>query len=286
MFKRIGLISSGGKPNIRETVLELTRYLENQGLEYVVHSETANLLNLDEDTALELEDFVQNIDLAIAIGGDGTMLRAAHLLVQYDVPLTGINLGRLGFLADIPADDIDAYLSPILKGEYFADQRFLLHSQVIRHDKCIDEDFAFNDVVIQKKNIAQLIELSTYINDVFVHTQRSDGLIVATPTGSTAYALSGGGPILHPTLDALVLVPICAHNLSNRPIAVKGDSVVAVNCLSPSRLTCDSSEGIELIEGDQILIKKHEKSIHLIHPANHDQYHVLREKLNWSKELC
>ncbi len=267
-------------------MLELAKYLEKQGLEYVVDSETASLLNLEMQNILEIEDFVQNIDLAVAIGGDGTMLQAAHLLVQYDVPLTGINLGRLGFLADIPADDIDAYLTPILQGDFFADRRVLLQSQTIRNGKCIDEAFAFNDVVVQKKNIAQLIELSTYIDDVFVHSHRSDGLIVATPTGSTAYALSGGGPILHPTLDALVLVPICPHNLSNRPIAVKGDSVVAINCLSPSRLTCDSTEGIELEPDDQVLIKKHEKSIQLIHPANHDQYYVLREKLNWSKELC
>ena len=286
MFKRIGLISSGGKPNIRETLISLSDFLRTQKLEFVVHGDTAKLLDLDFPNVLDTGEFVKNIDLAIAIGGDGTMLRAAHLLVQYDVPLTGINLGRLGFLADIPADDIDGFLTPILQGKYFADKRFLLLSQTFRDGECINEDFAFNDVVIQKKNIAQLIELSTYIDDVFVHTHRSDGLIVATPTGSTAYALSGGGPILHPTLDALVLVPICPHNLSNRPIAVKGESIVTINCLSESQLTCDSSVGIELAKGDKVIIKKHENSINLIHPADHDQYYVLREKLNWSKELC
>ena len=239
-------------------------------------------LNLPEGNA---ELFGRNCDLAIAIGGDGTMLRAAHLLADYNVPLLGINRGRLGFLADIPANAVIRRLDEILRGNYIEDERFQLHCEIESKGKTLMESHAFNDVIIQKGNIAKLIELETFVNGNFLHRQRSDGMIISSPTGSTAYALAGGGPILHPALNALVLVPICPHTLSNRPVVIDGNSVVEVIIGTPqidrAYLTCDGDIVCELVTGDKINIQKKDKKIRLIHPADHDHFKILRDKLNW-----
>ena len=226
-----------------------------------------------------------NSDLAIAIGGDGTMLKAAHLICGHGIPLLGINRGHLGFLADIPAESFDQHLEEILKGNYVEDERFLLYSEVHRNNKLVCVKYAFNDVVVQKWDVARLIELETYVDGTFVHKQRSDGMIVSSPSGSTAYALSGGGPILYPTLDALVLVPICPHSLTNRPIVINGNSrveiIVGTANVNHARLTCDADIAMELESGDRVLVEKKDQTIRLIHPANHDHFSILRAKLRW-----
>ena len=202
------------------------------------------------------------------------------------MPLLGVNLGHIGFLADIPADNISKNMDEILNNNYVEDIRFLLSAQVFRNNKCIYEDYALNDIVIQKWNIAHLLELETYINGSFVHKHRSDGMIVSSPTGSTAYALAGGGPIVQPSLDAMLLVPICPHSLTNRPIVVDGKSsievVVTTREIDNARLAIDGEVRLELTSDDSIKVHKKDKSIKLIHPPEHDQFHILREKLNWS----
>ncbi len=287
MFNRIGIISNSGVKAARLILIELIDYLEAQDRGIILDKCCAELLDGAGHAVCAPGELGKNCDLVIAIGGDGTMLMASHLLCDFNVPLLGINLGHVGFLADIPADAIRRDMEAILNGRYVEDMRFLLRGQVFRGDNCVFEGYAVNDVIIQKWNIARLIELETYINSAFVHTHRSDGLIVSTPTGSTAYALSGGGPVVHPAVDALLLVPICPHSLTNRPLVVNGDSCVeiisATHKPDHARLTVDGESRLELAPGDRVRIKKKDKKIRLIHPPQHDQFHILREKLHWSK---
>jgi len=285
MFKRIALITNSNAPKVTDTLNTLIAFLKTQDIQIVLDKRSAaistdkGLQTADDDT------LVTQCDLAIAIGGDGTMLKAAHLVCNDDVPLLGINRGRLGFLADIPADEIHENLSEIFKGKYKEDERFLLHCQILRDGKAILENLAFNDIIIQKWNIARLVEFETYVDDTFVHKQRSDGMIVSTPTGSTAYAMAGGGPILYPSLDALVLVPICPHTLTNRPIVIDGNShieiVVGTREIDHARLTCDGRVTGELAPGDRVSVRKKGKKIRLLHPADHDHFSILRAKLQW-----
>ncbi len=285
MFEKIVLITNNNATEVVDTLQTVTAYLSSRNIDLILDEYCADLLPNSGFKHVNMGQLLQQCDLAIAIGGDGTMLRAAHRLAKYDIPLLGINRGRLGFLTDIPADSVEAHLAEILDGNYVEDERFQLHCQVNRDSNTIIESDAFNDVIIQKWNIARLIELETYVNQVLVHSQRADGMIVATPTGSTAYALSGGGPILHPALDALVLVPICPHTLSNRPIVIDGNNIVEIVVGTPeidhARLSCDGEIRGELLAGDRIRIQKKDKKVRLIHPASHNHFNTLRKKLNW-----
>lgn len=285
MFKRITLITNSGGSKITETLHTVTDFLLSRNLSVNLdQSCTALLPDAGLPTVSDTE-LPESCDMAIAIGGDGTMLKAARLLANHHIPLLGINRGQLGFLADIPAESVEEHLEQILAGNFVEDERFQLHCQVDRGNATIAESDAFNDVIIQRWNIAKLIQLTTYINGKLVNSLRSDGLIIASPTGSTAYALSGGGPILHPGLDALVLVPICPHTLSNRPIVIEGNSTVEIIVGTPeidhARLTCDGELKSELAAGDRIVVHKKDNKIRLIHPADHDHFNILRAKLNW-----
>jgi len=285
MFKHIVLITNSGGPKITETLLTVSTYLKGRSLDVMLDQTCAALLPDAGLRTVTDHDLPNSCDLAIAIGGDGTILKAAHLLANHRIPLLGINRGHLGFLADIPAEYVTEQLEQILAGNYVEDERFQLHCQVDRDNRTVINSDAFNDVVIQRWNIAKLIQLTTYINGKLVNTQRSDGLIIASPTGSTAYALSGGGPILHPELDALVLVPICPHTMSNRPIVIAGDNTIEVVVGTPeidhARLTCDGEIKCELAAGDRVIVRKKANKIRLIHPADHDHFSILRAKLNW-----
>lgn len=287
MFNKIGLIVSSTNNNIQTALTELIDCLEAHGRHIILDTHCAKLLANPRHSVHEADTLGQYCDLVIAIGGDGTMLMASRLLCDFNVPLLGVNLGRIGFLADIPADNIKPNIDKILNGDYVEDIRFLLRGQVLREEKCVYESHAFNDVVVQRWNIARLIELTTSINGIFIHTHRSDGMIISTPTGSTAYALAGGGPVIHPLLNALLLVPICPHSLTNRPIIVSGDSCIEVTVetqkADQARLTFDGDIKFKLEPADRIRIKKKDKKIRLIHPPGHDQFHILREKLHWSK---
>ena len=290
MFERIGLIAKSGAVEIRDTLTYLVQYLQDRKRRIIVDECCAEILGRSDLDMIPAREIGGHCDLAIAVGGDGTILKAAHKLSEQQVPLLGINLGRLGFLADIPADAIAEHLDAILDGKYDEDERYLLQATVSRKGDIINECEAINDLIIQKWNTARLIEFDTHINGTLVNNQRSDGLIVATPTGSTAYALSTGGPILHPRLDAILLVPICPHNLSNRPIVVDGSARIEISVVTQetgqARLTADGESEVELAPGDRILITKKDKFIHLIHPANYEHFRLLRNKLHWGRELC
>ena len=290
MFKRIALISNSDAKKVAETLNGLIVYLQSKEIDFILDQGSSALANQTGLPAMKKNEFDQDCDLAIAIGGDGTMLKAAHLACQHEIPLLGINRGRLGFLADIPADAFEEHLDAIFAGTFVEDERFLLQVEVIREGKSLLKSNAFNDVILQKWNIAKLVEFETYVDGSFVHRQRSDGLIVATPTGSTAYALSGGGPILHPSLDALALVPICPHALTNRPIVIDGNSVIEIvvgtRKIDHARLTCDGDVEVELAPGDRVRVQKKDKKIKLIHPQGHDHFSILRAKLQWGTEVC
>lgn len=285
MFTRISLITNSNAKEVAETVVSVIDFLQKNNHEIELDECCAKIVDRKDLPVASADQIGANSDLAIAIGGDGTMLKAAHLVCGHGIPLLGINRGHLGFLADIPADNYQHHLSDILAGNYAEDERFLLYCEIHRNNDLNSVNYAFNDVVLQKWNVARLIEFETYVDGIFVHKQRADGMIVSSPTGSTAYALSGGGPILYPSLDALVLVPVCPHSLTNRPIVINGNSRVEIivgDCINNhARLTCDGDIAMELESGDRIVVEKKNQTIRLIHPANHDHFGILRAKLRW-----
>ena len=285
MFNTIGIITNNSTSEIIHTLQTVIDYLKERDKEVILDGFSTRLVPNIKLPLGDAEYFGMNCDLAIAIGGDGTMLRAAHMLANYNVPLLGINRGRLGFLADIPANAVVQRLDEILSGNFIEDERFQLHCEIESRGRTLLESHAFNDVILQKGNIAKLVELETFVNGNFLHRHRSDGMIISSPTGSTAYALAGGGPILHPALNALVLVPICPHTLSNRPVVIDGNSEVEVIVGTPqidrAYLTCDGDIVCELMTGDKVNIQKKDKKIRLLHPADHDHFKILRDKLNW-----
>jgi NAD+ kinase len=285
MFKRISLITNSNAAEVVETLNSVIGYLQSRDITIELDESCAQIIDPKDIPVVTAENLGVNSDLAIAIGGDGTMLKAAHLVCGHGIPLLGINRGHLGFLADIPAETFAQHLEEILAGHYAEDERFLLYSEVHRNSDLICVRYALNDVVIQKWNVARMIDFETYVDGIFVHKQRSDGMIVSSPTGSTAYALSGGGPILYPSLDALVLVPICPHSLTNRPLVINGNSKVEIIIgtwdIHHARMTCDSEIAVELESGDRVLVEKKNQTIRLIHPADHDHFAILRAKLRW-----
>ncbi|MGD8907969.1 MAG: NAD(+) kinase [Chromatiales bacterium] len=286
-FQKIGLIGKHGDPNVKETLCRLCHYLEARGCEVILEETTGKLLEGDPLPSLPEIDLPSRSDLVIVVGGDGTLLHSARVLASQNTPLLGINLGRLGFLVDISPDDMLPHLDTILDGHYGEECRFLL--QVNMGDESTTEQgtLAFNDVVLHKWNIARMIEFETYVDGQLVNDQRSDGMIVSTPTGSTAYALSGGGPLLHPSLNAIVMVPICPHTLSNRPIVVDGDSEIEIRLnrahAEDAQITCDGQSTLPLMPGESVRIRKAAHKIRLIHPQGYDYYSILRAKLGWGE---
>ncbi len=281
-FQTIGLIGKHGDVSPHATILELGQFLQQRGHRVLLEENTASRTPNHRMIPVSLDDLGAESDLAIVVGGDGTLLHTARSLADYNVPLLGINLGRLGFLADITPKEMLTTLGQIFSGEYREESRFLLNAEIdgVHYT-------AFNDVVVHKWNIARMIELETYINGSFVNVQRSDGIIVSTPTGSTAYALSGGGPLLHTDLNATLVVPICPHTLSNRPLVVDGDSEIEIVVCDLAenahlRITCDGQTSLPL-RGDRVTIRKHAHPVRLIHPLNHDHFYILRTKLGWSE---
>jgi NAD+ kinase len=285
-FQRIGIIGKFGDPGISSTLTELYRYLHGQGLNVVVDSKSAGLIDGAEAKGLHIDRLPAHCDLVIAVGGDGTFLTAARAAADFDVPLLGVNLGRLGFLTDISPEQLLSRLDHILAGRYKTEQRHLLHAAIIRDGEVIHRQTAVNEVVVHRWVTPSMIEIVTSIDGVFLNTQRSDGLIVATPTGSTAYSLSAGGPILHPSLNALVLVPLNPHMLSNRPIVIDDNVEIEIRFSQTKQInalvTCDHLEIPDVRINDKIVIKKAEKPINILHPEDHDYFHILRSKLNWS----
>jgi len=286
-FQRIGLISKYGAIAVGATLRRLVDYLQTCGLDITLDESAAEHLPDSTLTCVERPELAARCDLVIVVGGDGTILNAGRSLADTGVPLVGVNLGRLGFLADVSPDHMTDQLDQILAGDYALEERALLHAAVFREDRCINTGDALNDVVIHKWDVARMIELEVRIDGQLLNTQRSDGLIVATPTGSTAYALSGGGPILHPSLDAMLLVPICPHSLSNRPIVINETSAVDVivhaGDYTQAQVTCDGQVNCALLPGDRVSIHKKAHPLKLIHPPGYDYYEILRRKFGWGK---
>lgn len=285
VFHTIGLIGKFGDPNVAGTLNQIAAHLLQRQLRVLLDESSAQLI---PDSGLEVASRAaigEQCDLVVVMGGDGTMLNAARSLVDYDMPILGVNLGRLGFLADVSPSEIPHRLDGVLNGQFREARRLLLYAQVMRDGCVIGEADALNDVVIHKRDVARMIDVETFLDGRFLNTYRADGLIISTPTGSTAYALAGGGPIIYPGLEAVVLVPICPHTLTHRPIVVGADNVIevvlnAANTIN-TQVTCDGQVSLPLERGDQIVIRKKERKVRLIHPINHDYFKLLRAKLRW-----
>jgi len=287
-FQTIGLIAKSGAPAVAHTLTKLISDLRQRELRVVLDESAAVYFQRPDEAVLNRWELAKGCDLAIVVGGDGTLLNAARSLAEADVAVLGVNLGRLGFLADVSPDEMHERLDEILAGQYEEEHRSLLHASVLRDGRTVSESDALNDVVIHKWDIARMIEVDTTIDGRFLNSLRADGLIVSTPTGSTAYALSGGGPILDPALQALVLVPICPHTLSNRPIVVSDQVEIEIvlhgDNSTEAQITCDGQMNFELASGDQVRIKRKDHDLRLIHPRNHDHFDIMRKKLRWAEQ--
>ncbi len=287
-FKTVALIGRYKSHDVAEPLRSLADFLVDHGCTVLVERETAAQNGVLEFTMADLGGIGAQADLAIVLGGDGSMLSSARALAPSGVPLVGINQGRLGFMTDIALGAMLEQVGGILEGGYMIEARTMLHAQVVRADQAADGSLALNDVVLSKGGTARLIELIVHIDGQFVYDLRSDGLIVATPTGSTAYALSSNGPILQPNVPGLVLVPICPHTLSNRPIAVSEHCTIEITVrrAADARLHVDGQPRVELTEGDKVVVRRSEHTAKLVHPAGYSYYAMLREKLHWSESLA
>ena len=286
-FQNVALIGKHGMPEIADPLLRLASFLNAKGLNVVVDSLTAENIKDSPYPVLTLDEMGNSIDIAIVLGGDGTMLNIARTLSLWHVPLVGVNQGRLGFLTDLTLDNMQESIGEMLDGKYIVEQRLLLAAQVFRNDVEEYSGRAFNEVVVHRNNISSMIEFEVRVDGEYLYNQRADGLIVATPTGSTAYAMSAGGPILHPSLDVLELVPISPHSLSNRPIVVKSSSVleILVHRTDDIHVRFDSHTSYNLQLHDKIVVTRHPASVCLLHPVGHSYYNTLREKLLWNQTL-
>lgn len=260
---------------------DLAQHLSAKNIEVWVEENTAQHAELTGFKTSPLASIGSKVNLAIVMGGDGTMLSAARSLIDYNIPLVGINRGRFGFLTDLRAEDMLHSVDSILSGRYQIESRMLLNASILRDGKTLHHGSAFNDVVI--KGGLRLTEMAVEINGKFVHKQRADGLILSTPTGTTAYALSAGGPILHPSLEAIAIVPVSPHTLSNRPIAVNSSSLIQITLIESDegQVSYDGQFQMLLESGDRILIQRAEKEVKLLHPSEYCYFDMLRNKLNW-----
>ncbi|WP_413285027.1 NAD(+) kinase [Vibrio sp. MA40-2] len=289
-FKTIGIIGKPRNKKAIQTHNEMFQWLTSKGYDTVIDDRLQGILdNIDDEYFTSLVDIGSKADLAIVVGGDGNMLGAARLLSRFDISVIGVNRGNLGFLTDLNPEEFEIALEKVLTGEYLEEDRFLLEAEVVRHDQCRSNNSALNEVVLHPGKIAHMIEFEVYIDDKFAFSQRSDGLIVSTPTGSTAYSLSGGGPILSPSLNAISIVPMFPHTLSSRPVVVDGNSriklVVSPDNRGTQEISCDGQVSLPVSPGDEVHIFQSNNKLRLIHPEDYSYYHVLRNKLGWSSKL-
>ncbi len=284
-FQTIALIGKYKTPDISGPLLQLAAFLTEKGLSVVMDTLTAEHLGKHGYPEAELTELGAAVDLAIVIGGDGTMLNIVRTLAPHRVPLVGINQGRLGFLTDISLDNMLPTIADMLQGQFVTEQRMLLQGAVMRNDEEVFRALAFNEVVLHRGNTSSMIEFEVRIDGEYLSNQRADGLIVATPTGTTAYSLSAGGPIVHPALELITLVPVSPHTLSNRPIVLssKSELEIVMNRAADVWLHCDSHSSFSLEEGDKVVVSRYAEPVTLLHPVGHSYYHTLREKLLWNK---
>lgn len=287
-FKTIGIFGRVKNAGIKDTLKALIDYLSRLNYQVLVDAETATALDDPSLTCIAREELNKRCNLVIVVGGDGSLLQAAHAIVNDEIPVLGINRGRLGFLTDILPTELHK-IKEILDGNYILERRFLLTATVEYQDQVLGQSDALNEVALIPDSLPHMNTFEIYIDDQFVCSQDSDGIIIATPTGSTAYALSGGGPILHPQLDAMVIVPMFPHTLSIRPIVIEGNHRITIvispqNTATP-RLTCDGQLFVDTPPGSHINIQKKSQRLQLIHPIDYDYYETLRSKLHWGRKL-
>lgn len=288
-FSTIGITGRLDSEQAIYTLNRLIDYLQAQNVKLILEKGTAKVVSGNGFEEVSREELGKGCDLVVVVGGDGSMLWAAGVLASYNVPMLGVNQGRVGFLTDIRPDEIETLVGEVLAGQYVMETRFMLGLTVRRNGEVIGHGEALNDVVMHPGQLIRMIEFELYIDEQFVYSQRSDGIIVSTPTGSTAYGLSAGGPLVHPRMDAIVLIPLNPHSLSSRSIVVDGSSEVKLiigkdNTVNPS-ITCDGHSHIETQPGDEVHIQKHPWKLNLIHPSNHNYYEACRSKLGWHTHI-
>jgi len=284
-FKTAAVVGKSDAASLPDILDQLSALLRRHGLAIVMDPLTAGASPVRPDAVAELADLPARSELAIIVGGDGTLLSCARLMAERGVPLVGVNLGRLGFLTDIPAEALESSIESILAGDYQAESRTLLEGSVRRDGKTVFSALAMNDVVVSRGAMGSMIEFAVTVDGEFIYTLRADGLIVATPTGSTAYALSAGGPILHPALSAIALVPISPHTLSNRPVAIRSTSKVEVTLVRgvDARANFDVQSYWELEPNDVVCVSAASRPATLLHPRSYRYFSMLRQKLRWTE---
>ena len=285
VFPRVAVVGRYASPDLGAPLARLASYLTAKGHSVVLDSETARYAPLLGYPTAAQEDLGRAVDLAIVLGGDGTMLSIARQLAPFGVPLIGINQGRLGFLTDIPLNGMESTLDAMLAGRYLEERRTLLAAVVVRSDGGRDEAFALNEAVVNRGSLGSMIDCAVEIDGRFVYSMRADGIIVATPTGSTAYALSAGGPILDPQLASFLLVPVAPHALTHRPIAISDAAHISITVVSArdAGFHCDGQGHFTLAEGDRVELSRAPHAARFLHPEGHDYFAMLREKLHWSE---
>ena len=282
-FNTVGLVARVPNDQVRESLLCAETFLLGEGIAVVFENASADMLGEKGRKSADLASMGSLCDLVIAVGGDGNILSTARAVAPYGVPVLGINRGNLGFLADISPDDIEERLREVLSGDYKMEEHFLLEGEAIGR---VEMPCALNEVLVHSAKMPKMIEMELYVNDSYVYTQNSDGLIVSSPTGSTAYALSAGGPIMHPSLNAIVLVPMFPHSLTSRPLVVPGDDEIRIRIGGASdvnaRVSFDSHLEFNIEAGDSIIIRKKKEKLLLVHPPGHSFYDTCRSKLDWA----
>jgi NAD+ kinase len=289
-IKRIGVVVKPHQPDALETLCRLTEWLSARGIQLVGQAEIAHeQIKQRTGCAVEVvkdEQLAPSVDLILVLGGDGTMISTARMIRDAEVPVIGVNYGGLGYLAEFPIEELFSALEAILAGKYKVQKREMLAVELWRGEELITRSRVLNDVVVNKSALARIIEIEAYLDAQFVNLFRADGLIVATPTGSTAYNLSAGGPVIYPSMNAVVITPICPFTLSNRPIVVPDESVIEVRLITDKEevaLTLDGQVGFPLQVNDRIVIRKSKTTFNLVQPANRNYFDVLRDKLRWGK---
>ena len=289
-IKRIGVVVKPHQPDALQTLCRLTEWLSQRDIKLVGGPEIERE-RIEHQTGCAIESvkeeaLAKTVDLMLVLGGDGTMIATARMLGDIEVPVMGVNYGGLGYLAEFPLEELFSALEAILAGDYKVQERLMLTVELRRGEESITKNRVLNDVVVNKSALARIIEIETYLNNQFLNRFRADGLIVSTPTGSTAYNLSAGGPIIFPSMNAVVITPICPFTLSNRPIVVPDDSVIEVRLMTKNEevaLTLDGQVGFPLQAGDRALIRKSNATFNLVQPANRNYFDVLRDKLKWGR---
>lgn len=289
-IKRIGLVLKPHHPEALKTVCDLTEWLSQRGIELVGGPEIERE-RIEHATGCSVREvpndkLAQEVDLVLVLGGDGTMIATARMVGDSEVPVLGVNFGGLGYLAEFRFEELYAALDTILAGNYRLDKRVMLSVELRRDKQTATRNRVLNDVVINKSALARIIEIEAYFNKQFVNSFRADGLIVSTPTGSTAYNLSAGGPVIFPSMNAVVITPICPFTLSNRPIVVPDDAEIELRLKTENEdvsLTLDGQVGFTLQVEDQVVIRKSDTTFNLIQPANRNYFDVLRDKLRWGR---